>query len=119
MLLRYCYENHPLCVYGENSPTSRITENETLFLNNYGKHETQVTVKTTLAQISSTIRYQITNNNINTTNDSSQRLTADQLAKQTSLARERFFELRRHSKTIVPSQQLRIFIPFLTGCDVT
>ncbi|GBL92697.1 hypothetical protein AVEN_119093-1 [Araneus ventricosus] len=53
-----------------------------------GKHEAHVTVKTALAQISSTSKQQITNYNSNSTNNSSQRLTADQLAKRTSLQRD-------------------------------
>ncbi|GBO04115.1 hypothetical protein AVEN_38332-1 [Araneus ventricosus] len=54
-----------------------------------------------------TSRRQITNNNSNSTNNYTRLLTVDQHAK------------RRCSKTVISSQQLLVFIPFLIGCDVT
>ncbi|GBN37142.1 hypothetical protein AVEN_132372-1 [Araneus ventricosus] len=54
-----------------------------------------------------TSRRQITNNNSNISNNYTQLLTADQLAK------------RRCSKSVISSQQLLVFIPSLIGCDVT
>ncbi|GBL95042.1 hypothetical protein AVEN_188793-1 [Araneus ventricosus] len=76
-------------MYGEHSPTSRITaKQERCFLEYSGKHEAQVTGKITLAQISNKSRQRITNNNSNSRNNSHQRLTADQLAKRTNLQRD-------------------------------
>ncbi|GBM75301.1 hypothetical protein AVEN_184216-1 [Araneus ventricosus] len=76
-------------VNGESSPTRRIMENDALFTNNSRKHQAQETRKTALAQISDTSRQQITNNS-NSTNKSSQRLTADQFAMRKRLQRDCF-----------------------------
>ncbi|GBO30441.1 hypothetical protein AVEN_1035-1 [Araneus ventricosus] len=50
--------------------------------------EAQVAVKTALAQISNTNRQQFTNKNNNSTNNSAQRLTDDQLAKRANFQRD-------------------------------
>ncbi|GBM04550.1 hypothetical protein AVEN_178947-1 [Araneus ventricosus] len=55
-------------------------ENDALFHEYSRKHEAQVTSKTKLPQISNTSKQKITNNNSNSTNNSDQRLIADQLA---------------------------------------
>ncbi|GBM35192.1 hypothetical protein AVEN_189943-1 [Araneus ventricosus] len=56
-----------LWVYGRNSPTRRIMENEGLFTNMQGKHVAQVTGTIPLIQISNTNRQQFTSNNSNST----------------------------------------------------
>ncbi|GBN27297.1 hypothetical protein AVEN_155188-1 [Araneus ventricosus] len=92
---------------------------ETMTIHEYfGKHEAWVTGKTALAQISNTNRQQFTNNNSNSTNSSAQRLTADQQAKRTSLHRDssNSADIQRRLSHL---SNCRIFIPFLTGCDVT
>ncbi|GBN57683.1 hypothetical protein AVEN_216002-1 [Araneus ventricosus] len=56
-----------LWVYGGNSPTPRIMENEGLFTNLQEKHVAQVTGTMLLIQISNTNRQQFTSNNSNST----------------------------------------------------
>ncbi|GBO18259.1 hypothetical protein AVEN_238357-1 [Araneus ventricosus] len=73
-------------VYGRNSPTRRIMENEGLFKNMQEKHVAQVTGTITLVQISNTNRQQIANNDSNSTFNSAQftgfpALTADETPK--------------------------------------
>ncbi|GBN58262.1 hypothetical protein AVEN_137151-1 [Araneus ventricosus] len=79
----YCYEIRSVSVRRKQS-NKLLTEKRRCILEYSGKHKVQVTVKTALAQTSSTSRQQITINNSNST----QRLTADQLAKRTSLQRD-------------------------------
>ncbi|GBL84467.1 hypothetical protein AVEN_117219-1 [Araneus ventricosus] len=69
--------------YDETSPTGRMTENDSSFSNTQTA-STGVTKRTELVQISNTCRQQITNNNSNSTNSSTQRLTTDQLEFQDS-----------------------------------
>ncbi|GBM32444.1 hypothetical protein AVEN_136024-1 [Araneus ventricosus] len=75
-------------VYDENSPTSRIMENDVLFTNIQERRNTGKSNNTALAQFSNTSKQQITNNNSNSTNHSAQRLAADQLAMRTRPQRE-------------------------------
>ncbi|GBM09751.1 hypothetical protein AVEN_101798-1 [Araneus ventricosus] len=84
-------------VYGENSPTSRIMENDALFHEYSRKYEAQVERKTVLVQISSTSRQKVTNNNRNSTNNRAQRLAAEQLALRTRFQRD----YSRHSSAPV------------------
>ncbi|GBM23548.1 hypothetical protein AVEN_196630-1 [Araneus ventricosus] len=76
-----------LWLHAESSPTSRLTENNTLF-SNIPEKKAQVTVKTALAQISNTNRQQFTDCNSNSTFSTSRRLTAYQFALRTTLQRE-------------------------------
>ncbi|GBM76585.1 hypothetical protein AVEN_228940-1 [Araneus ventricosus] len=62
-------------------------ENDALFSNIPENTKHKQEEKKGLAQISNTSRQQIINNNSNSTNKCSQRLTADQLAKRTGLQR--------------------------------
>ncbi|GBM56753.1 hypothetical protein AVEN_211089-1 [Araneus ventricosus] len=77
-------------VYGESSPTSWIPENDALFKTIPETRSLGITKRTALTQISNTSRQQISNNNSNSLNNSSQRLTADQLAMRTRLRRDYF-----------------------------
>ncbi|GBN32421.1 hypothetical protein AVEN_169515-1 [Araneus ventricosus] len=61
-----------LWVYGGNSPTLRIMEDEVLFTNMQEKHVAQVTGTITRVQISNTNRQQFTNNDSNSTFNSAQ-----------------------------------------------
>ncbi|GBM86726.1 hypothetical protein AVEN_191883-1 [Araneus ventricosus] len=73
-------------VYCDNSPTNRIMEKDVLFKEYSRKQEAQTTKKAVLVQ-RNIRRQQITNNNRNSTNNSAQRLTADQVALRTRLQR--------------------------------
>ncbi|GBL92438.1 hypothetical protein AVEN_174721-1 [Araneus ventricosus] len=66
------------------------------------KHETQVTGKTALAQISNTNRQQFTNRNSNTTFNTARHITAHYLTKRIKLQREipKTFALQRRSQSI-------------------
>ncbi|GBM41254.1 hypothetical protein AVEN_180547-1 [Araneus ventricosus] len=63
-------------------------ENDALFTNIQERRNTGNSKNTALAQISNTSRQQVTNNNSNSTNDSAQRLVAEQLAMRTRLQRD-------------------------------
>ncbi|GBN04595.1 hypothetical protein AVEN_244238-1 [Araneus ventricosus] len=90
-----------------------------------------VTVKTAFAQNSNTNKQQFTNSNSTCTADkTSERFQRRSHSKGdpsrstrsksiNTHTTKRFFEPRRRSKTIVSSERFRVFIPFLTGCDVT
>ncbi|GBM29449.1 hypothetical protein AVEN_255836-1 [Araneus ventricosus] len=71
-----------------------------------------------LAQINNTSIQQITNNNRISTNNSAQLQTADQLAKRTSLQRDSLNSEDDQGRLSHLSNS-RVFIPFLTGCDVS
>ncbi|GBM57391.1 hypothetical protein AVEN_59875-1 [Araneus ventricosus] len=105
-------------MYVENSPTSRIMENDALFSNIPENTKHRKEENTALAQINNTSRQKITNNNSNRTNNSAQSLTAEQLAKRRILHRDssNSEDVQRRLSHLSNS---RIFIPFLTGCDVT
>ncbi|GBL80593.1 hypothetical protein AVEN_225277-1 [Araneus ventricosus] len=75
-------------VYGENSLTNRIMENDALFTNIQERRNTGKRKNTAFAQFSNTSKQQITNNNRNSTNNNAQRLAADQLAMRTRLQRD-------------------------------
>ncbi|GBN56260.1 hypothetical protein AVEN_15161-1 [Araneus ventricosus] len=98
----YCYENRPVCVYGENSPTSRINGEWHFIFEYSGKHEAQVTGKTSLAQIINTNRQQFTINNIKSTFSTIRRLTGYQFALMATLQREipKTFALQRRSQSV-------------------
>ncbi|GBL76105.1 hypothetical protein AVEN_234403-1 [Araneus ventricosus] len=104
-----CYE---LRVYGENSPTNRIMENDALFTNIQERRNTGNRINTALAQFSNTNKQQITNNNSN----SDQRL-ADQLAN--SQCEQDPKEILRAPNTFPVESKCRVFIVFLTGSDDT
>ncbi|GBO22229.1 hypothetical protein AVEN_14311-1 [Araneus ventricosus] len=73
---------------GEISPTSRKMENDTLFTNIQERLNTGNRKNTALAQFSNTSKQQITTNDSNSTNNSAQRLVADQVAMRTKLQRD-------------------------------
>ncbi|GBN76165.1 hypothetical protein AVEN_203402-1 [Araneus ventricosus] len=75
-------------VHGECSPTKWLMEYGALFHKYSRKHEARATRKTALVRISSTSRQKFTHNNRSRTINSSQRLTADQLALRTKLKRD-------------------------------
>ncbi|GBO33518.1 hypothetical protein AVEN_3473-1 [Araneus ventricosus] len=93
-----CYENRPV---SENRPTSRIIENDALFQEYSRKHEAQVTRETVRIQITITRRQKATINNRNSTNNSTQCLTADQFVLRAKRSSTRT-RLQRDSKDIQP-----------------
>ncbi|GBM56706.1 hypothetical protein AVEN_224754-1 [Araneus ventricosus] len=103
-------------VYSENSPTSRIMENEVLFTNIPKSTLHQKQGKIALAQISNINRQHITNKNRN------------RLYRLNFLYRLAYISLpagaadktpKRDSKDVHSSQHLGVFITFPTGCGVT
>ncbi|GBM74732.1 hypothetical protein AVEN_50313-1 [Araneus ventricosus] len=91
-----------LCVYGENSPASRITEKNALFTNTLKNTNTGHRKNTELAQISDKNRQHFTNKNSNSTFNTARRLTAYKLEQQIKLQREipKTFALQRRSQSI-------------------
>ncbi|GBO29837.1 hypothetical protein AVEN_147658-1 [Araneus ventricosus] len=92
-------------------------ENDALISNIPENTKRRQQENTALAQINNTSRQQITNNNSNSTNNFPQRLTADQLAKRTSLQRDSS-NSEDVQRRLIHLTNSRVFIPFLTGCDV-
>ncbi|GBN74557.1 hypothetical protein AVEN_239567-1 [Araneus ventricosus] len=79
------------CVYGEDSPTSRIMKNDGLFPNIQKKHIAQATLTIVIVQISKENRQQFTRNNSNSTFNSAQLTgfparTADKTPKSSFLS---------------------------------
>ncbi|GBO14469.1 hypothetical protein AVEN_251389-1 [Araneus ventricosus] len=109
------------CVHNKNCPTSWIMENNTLFRNIPENSKPKKQEKIALVQISNSNRYQIINNKGNSMNKRVQYLKADQLAMRTRLQRvsKTFKHIPKTSKVVRSSQQLRVFIVFQTGFDVT
>ncbi|GBM10236.1 hypothetical protein AVEN_177502-1 [Araneus ventricosus] len=88
--------------------------NDALFTNIQERRNTGNRKNTALAQISNTRKRKITNNNSNSTNNSAQRLAADQLATQQDSK-----EILRTPKTFPIESYRPVFIAFLTVRDVT
>ncbi|GBL81671.1 hypothetical protein AVEN_93456-1 [Araneus ventricosus] len=74
----------------------------TLYLTNIPEtRSTGITKRTALAQICKTSRQQIANNNSNSTNNSAQRLTAEQLAMRKQDSKE-IQDVQAHSPVSAP-----------------
>ncbi|GBO40461.1 hypothetical protein AVEN_109956-1 [Araneus ventricosus] len=89
--------------------TSNKQDNGALFTNIQERRNTGNRKNTELTQFSNTSKQQVTNNS-NSTNNSAQRLAADQLAMRTRLQRDSLLPVESYC---------RAFIVFPTGRDVT